>query len=46
MATLPAIRFEDPLHLWLLAAPAGLGLLWLWRFARRRRDARDRKSVV
>ena len=40
MATLPAIRFEDPLHLWLLAAPAGLGLLWLWRFARRRRDAR------
>ena len=38
---LPALRFEDPLHLWLLVLPAGLGLLWLWQFARRRRDARE-----
>ncbi len=40
-AELPALRFEDPLHLWLLVLPAGLGLLWLWQFARRRRDARE-----
>ena len=38
--SLPAIRFEEPLFLWLLAAPAGLGLLWLWQLARRRRDVR------
>ena len=37
---LPAIRFEDPLYLWLLVLPAGLGLLWLRQFAWRRRDAR------
>ena len=36
----PALRFEEPLLLWLLAVPAGLGLLWFWQFARRRRDAR------
>ena len=40
-AELPALRFEDPLHLWLLVLPAGLGLLWLWQFARRRRDTRE-----
>ena len=40
-AELPALRFEDPLHLWLLVLPTGLGLLWLWQFARRRRDARE-----
>ena len=38
---LPALQFEDPLYLWLLVLPAGLGLLWLWQFARRRRDARE-----
>ena len=38
---LPALQFEDPLYLWLLVLPAGLGLLWLWQFARRRHDARE-----
>ena len=38
---LPALQFEDPLYLWLLAVPAGLGLMWLWQFARRRQDARE-----
>ena len=37
----PALQFADPLYLGLLALPAGLGLLWLWQFARRRRDARE-----
>lgn len=37
---LPAIRFEDPLYLWLLVLPTGLGLLWLRQLARRRRDVR------
>lgn len=37
---LPAIRFEDPLYLWLLVLPTGLGLLWLRQLARRRRDIR------
>ena len=36
---LPALQFQEPLYLWLLALPAGLGLLWLWQLARRRRDA-------
>ena len=40
-SALPALQFEDPLYLWLLVLPAGLGLLWLWQFARRRRDARE-----
>ena len=37
---LPALQFQEPLYLWLLALPAGLALLWLWQLARRRRDAR------
>ena len=37
---LPALQFQDPLYLWLLVLPAGLGVLWLWQLARRRRDAR------
>ena len=36
----PALQFQEPLYLWLLVLPAGLGLLWLWQLARRRRDAR------
>lgn len=34
------IRFAEPAYLWLLAAPAALAVLWVWRFARRRRDVR------
>ncbi len=37
---LPALQFQEPLYLWLLVLPAGLGLLWLWQLAHRRRDAR------
>jgi Ca-activated chloride channel family protein len=37
---MPPLRFEEPLLLWLLVLPAGLGLLWTWQLARRRRDAR------
>ena len=37
---LPALQFQEPLFLWLLLLPYGLGLLWLWQLARRRRDAR------
>ena len=36
---LPALQFQDPLYLWLLVLPAALGVLWLGRLARRRRDA-------
>jgi Ca-activated chloride channel homolog len=32
------IRFGEPEYLWLLAAPAALFLVWLWRAAVRRRD--------
>src|SRR5262245_42628258 len=34
------IRFESPALLWLLTIPAALLLLWCWRVARRRADAR------
>src|SRR5262245_7801658 len=34
------VRFGDPAHLWLLAAPFALLLLWIWRLARYRRDVR------
>jgi Ca-activated chloride channel family protein len=37
---LQTLQFEDPLLLWLLVAPAGLLLLWMWRLSSRRRDAR------
>ena len=37
---LPALQFQEPLYLWLLALPAALGALWLWQLARRRHDAR------
>lgn len=33
-------RFESPLLLWLLAAPAALLVLWAWRVVRRRADIR------
>ena len=36
---MPAIEFDEPLYLWLLLLPAGLGLLWVWQLVRRRRDA-------
>ena len=35
-----ALRFGEPLYLWLLIAPALLLTLWFWRVLRRRRDAR------
>jgi Ca-activated chloride channel homolog len=35
-----AIAFGAPQFLWLLAAPVGLLLAWLWRFWRRRSDLR------
>jgi len=38
--TLETFRFEEPALLWLLAIPAALLVLWCWRVARRRGDAR------
>jgi Ca-activated chloride channel family protein len=35
-----SIRFGEPAYLWLLAAPAALAVLWVWRAIRRRRDVR------
>jgi Ca-activated chloride channel family protein len=35
---LETFRFEAPALLWLLAAPAALTIVWLWRMARRRAD--------
>ena len=32
------LQFDQPLYLWLLLLPAGLGLLWVWQLVRRRRD--------
>lgn len=44
------IRFAEPAYLWLLAAPAALAVLWIWRVVRRRRDVRrlraDRRLPV
>jgi Ca-activated chloride channel family protein len=39
------IRFGEPAYLWLLAAPAALALLWVWRVARRRRDVRRLRAA-
>ena len=36
----PPLHFDQPLYLWLLLLPAGLGLLWIWQLVRRRRDVR------
>jgi Ca-activated chloride channel family protein len=33
-----SLRFESPVLLWLLAAPAALAALWVWRLVRRRAD--------
>ncbi len=38
--SLETFRFEAPALLWLLALPAALTLLWMWRVVRRRLDAR------
>ena len=44
------IRFDEPIYLWLLVLPAGLGLLWIWQLVRRRGDAhralRERTTPV
>ena len=37
---MPPVRFDEPLLLWLLAAPALLLAVWFWQLARRRRDVR------
>ena len=37
---MPPIQFGEPLYLWLLLVPAGLGLLWVWQLVRRHGDAR------
>ena len=36
---MPPLQFDQPLYLWLLLLPAGLGLLWTWQLVRRRADA-------
>ena len=36
--TLETFRFESPVYLWLLAVPAALSVLLLWRLIRRRSD--------
>ena len=35
---MPPLQFDQPLYLWLLLLPAGLGLLWVWQLRRRRND--------
>src|SRR3954466_8218146 len=40
-----ALRFGEPLYLWLLIAPALLLLLWCWRVIRRRGDARRYRAL-
>jgi Ca-activated chloride channel family protein len=37
---LSSVRFDEPLNLWLLIAPAVLVLVWLWKLARHRQDTR------
>ena len=37
---LDSFRFAEPLFLWLLAVPAALLVLWMWRLIRRRGDLR------
>ena len=37
---MPAVQFGEPTFLWLLAIPAGLGLLCLWQLSQRHRDVR------
>jgi len=37
---LDQLTFAEPQYLWLLAAPAALLLLWVWRFVSRRADVR------
>ena len=34
------VSFREPLYLWLLVAPGGLLLLWVWQVLRRRADER------
>jgi Ca-activated chloride channel family protein len=36
-----AVTFRQPLYLWLLAAPGGLLILWIWQVLRRRADERQ-----
>ncbi len=40
LVMMPPLQFDEPLYLWLLLLPAGLGLLWVWQLVRRRGDAR------
>ncbi|OFV90302.1 MAG: hypothetical protein A3H95_03275 [Acidobacteria bacterium RIFCSPLOWO2_02_FULL_64_15] len=41
---LASVRFSEPRSLWLLVAPAVLVLVWTWRLARHRQDARRFRS--
>ena len=47
---MPPTQFAEPLYLWLLPIPAGLGLLWVWELVRRRSDVhqalRERTTPV
>ena len=36
-----ALKFGQPDYLWLLVAPAGLLVVWLWQLLRRRADIRN-----
>ena len=38
---LASLRFDEARYLWLLAAPAALLLVWVWRLGRHRRDRRQ-----
>jgi Ca-activated chloride channel homolog len=42
--SLDTFRFADPLYLWLLAVPAALFVVWIWRFVRRRGDLKRLRS--
>jgi Ca-activated chloride channel family protein len=39
------LRFESPVLLWLLAMPAALAALWVWRLVRRRADVHRLKGA-
>ena len=40
-----SLRFESPVLLWLLAVPAALAALWVWRLVRRRADVHRLKGA-
>jgi len=42
---LDTLRFEAPALLWLLAVPAALAIVWMWRVVRRRADVRRLRAA-